>query len=92
VQPTNLEREVLELETAEDSLPSVRKANLWRRFSERATPKFVLEAKIIFKETGLRGVLRKYGWKVVAGFFAYYLVRDTLLYLVIPYLIAKGIF
>lgn len=32
---------------------------------------------------------RKYGWKLVAGVVAYYLVRDTLLYIILPYLIAK---
>jgi hypothetical protein len=32
---------------------------------------------------------RRYGWKLVAGVVAYYLVRDTLLYIIIPYLIAR---
>lgn len=32
---------------------------------------------------------RRYGWKLVAGLVAYYLVRDTLLYIILPYLIAS---
>lgn len=32
---------------------------------------------------------RKYGWKLVAGVVAYFLVRDTVLYIILPYLIAK---
>jgi len=31
------------------------------------------------------------GWKFVLAFILFYLVRDTLLYLVIPYLIYRGI-
>lgn len=31
------------------------------------------------------------GWKVVLGIFLYYLVRDSFLYILLPYLIAKGI-
>jgi hypothetical protein len=34
--------------------------------------------------------LRKLGWVVVGAIFMYYLVRDTLLYIVVPYLIYKG--
>lgn len=47
------------------------------------------EVRVTFKEAGFRGIFKRYGWKVVAGVFAYYLVRDTLLYLVIPWMIAK---
>lgn len=29
---------------------------------------------------------KKYGWKALAGVFAYYLVRDLTLYVFIPYI------
>lgn len=52
----------------------------------------VVECKATFKQSGLKGVIQKYGWKVFAVFFVYYLVRDLTLYVLIPYLIAKGVF
>ena len=36
--------------------------------------------------------VKKMGWKFILAFILFYLIRDTLLYIVIPYLIAKGIF
>ena len=36
--------------------------------------------------------VKKLGWKFVAAFILFYLIRDTILYILIPYLIAKGIF
>lgn len=44
------------------------------------------------KSEGARGLVKKYGWKLVAAVFFYYLIRDSILYILIPYLIAKGIF
>lgn len=32
---------------------------------------------------------RRHGWKVLAAIAVYYLVRDTVLYLIAPYLIAR---
>jgi len=40
---------------------------------------------------GWRGLFRKRGWKLVAAFVAYYLVRDVLLYILIPLGVAAGI-
>ncbi len=31
---------------------------------------------------------KKYGWKLLLAVFCYYLIRDTILYIIIPYLIA----
>jgi hypothetical protein len=39
-----------------------------------------------------RFLLKKYGWKLLVAVFVYYLIRDTLLYIVLPYLAAKKIF
>ena len=30
------------------------------------------------------------GWKVALGIILYYLIRDSILYILIPYLIARG--
>ena len=32
------------------------------------------------------------GWKIVLGIFLFYLIRDSILYILIPYLVAKGVF
>ena len=37
-------------------------------------------------------LIKKYGWKAAVGIFLFYLVRDVLLYIVIPYFVAKSIF
>lgn len=35
--------------------------------------------------------VKSMGWKMILAFILFYLIRDTLLYIVIPYLLAKGI-
>ena len=49
------------------------------------------EVVAVFRASGIRGLVRTYGWKVVAGFVAYYLIRDLTLYVLLPWLAAKGI-
>lgn len=41
---------------------------------------------------GWRGLLRKRGWKLVLGFAAFYLVRDLILYVLIPLAVLAGPF
>jgi hypothetical protein len=38
-----------------------------------------------------RIIYKKYGWKILAIIFIYYLVRDVLVYIVLPYLVARGL-
>lgn len=52
---------------------------------------FLREATQTFREGGFRGTLRRYGWKLFAAFFLFYLVRDVTLYVVLPYLAARGV-
>jgi hypothetical protein len=42
------------------------------------------------KESGWKGLFDHYGWKLVVGFVLFYLIRDTILYLLIPYLVYQG--
>ena len=42
------------------------------------------------KESGWKGLFDHYGSKLVVGFVLFYLVRDTILYLLIPYLVYQG--
>jgi len=57
---------------------------------------FLVPAKILslrqqIKEKGVKQIIREMGWKVIVGVFIFYLVRDVLLYIVIPFLIARGL-
>lgn len=92
MQQTNLKSESVGINSVGESLPIVRNPNLWRRISLRLTPRFVQNARQILRDHGFRGVVKAYGWKTLGAIFAYYLVRDSILYLLIPYLVAKGLF
>ena len=35
--------------------------------------------------------VRRLGWRAVAGFVLFYLVRDLLLYVLLPYLLYRGV-
>lgn len=47
--------------------------------------------KETFRTGGLKGLFRAYGWRLVAGVFVYYLVRDSVIYIVLPWLIARNV-
>ena len=49
------------------------------------------EYRKVLKEKGFKGFIKIYGWKVVVIVFLYYLIRDSILYILIPYLFAKGL-
>lgn len=49
------------------------------------------EVVAVFRSSGVRGLGKAYGWKVVAAFFVYYLLRDLTIYVLLPWLAAKGL-
>ena len=49
-------------------------------------PKFINEWRDIKKQGGLKLLMKKKGWQVIFAFFLFYLIRDTILYIFIPYL------
>ena len=55
-------------------------------------PKFIKKYTEVYKKDGFRGLVKKGGWKLLFYFFMFYLIRDTFLYILTPYLIGKGIF
>jgi hypothetical protein len=59
-----------------------------RPFAFRA---FIREATRTFRAGGFRGLLRVYGWKLLVAFTLFYLVRDVTLYILLPYLAARGL-
>ena len=54
-------------------------------------PTFIQEWNSIRQEGGYRLLIKKKGWLIILAFFIFYLIRDSLLYLVIPYFALKGI-
>jgi len=57
--------------------------------------KVLHELRTNTKESGLRQAIKmmfkKYGWKLGLAIFMYYLIRDVTLYILIPYLIYRGV-
>ena len=51
----------------------------------------IIDSALILKRFGFKELVRQRGWKFVLAIFAYYLVRDTILYLVIPLCVARGL-
>ncbi len=58
----------------------------------RFSPKFINEWLEIKREGGLKLLFKKKGWYVIVAIVTYYLIRDSILYILIPYLIYKGMF
>ena len=52
----------------------------------------VIDSLLIVKRRGLRELVRQRSWRFLAAVVAYYLVRDSLLYIVVPFLVARGLF
>ncbi len=59
-----------------ENKPEGRSTSGWRRYWK--FPKSWKEVKSL-------------GWKFIVGFVLFYLIRDTILYILIPYLIYKGV-
>ena len=53
--------------------------------------RFLTRYTQIYKEDGFKGVLKEGGWRVITYFILFYLIRDTILYIILPYLFIKGI-
>lgn len=48
-----------------------------------------MEMKQTWKQSGFKGLYRRYGIKLFLAFFFYYLIRDVTIYILIPLWIAK---
>jgi len=57
----------------------------------RWIPQFLVEARSVYLSNGARGVIQRYGWKILALLLVYYLVRDSIIYLLLPYLVIHGV-
>ena len=50
-----------------------------------------IQMKLTWKEAGFKGLYRKYGWKLFLAFIMYYLIRDLLIYVYLPWYFATKI-
>ena len=60
------------------------------KFKNVLIPRKIQQLRADLKEKGLKKLVMDMGWKVALGIFLYYLIRDSILYILIPYLIARG--
>ncbi len=54
-------------------------------------PDFIVEWLSIIKSDGIKGLIRQKGLKIVLLFIGFYLVRDGIIYVLLPYLSFKGL-
>jgi hypothetical protein len=76
------------MKTLEATLERLSTKNILVRFYKY----YIIDSILIVKREGFKALLKKRGWKVFAVVIGYYTVRDTIVYIVVPLLIAKGIF
>jgi hypothetical protein len=53
---------------------------------------YIIDSVLIVRREGFKALIRKRGWKVLGFVVGYYLVRDSLVYIIIPYYVARGLF
>ena len=55
-------------------------------------PLFIIEWGKLLREEGFKVFIKKRGWKVLWTIIIFYAIRDTILYILIPFLIYIGLF
>ncbi len=63
-----------------------------RNFLFRLYKHYIIDSILIIKDFGFKELMRRRGKKFLLVIIAYYFVRDMLIYVIIPYLIARGFF
>lgn len=61
------------------------------KLSHFLVPEKIRQWRTLLHEKGFKAMLREVGWKVIAAVIVFYLIRDTFLYIIIPFLIARGL-
>ena len=52
---------------------------------------YIIDSILIVKAHGVRELFKRRGKKFVLVIFTYYLIRDSILYILIPYCVARGL-
>tara|TARA_B110000014_G_scaffold160154_1_gene112798 strand:- start:478 stop:675 length:198 start_codon:yes stop_codon:yes gene_type:complete len=59
---------------------------------DKLIPAFLKKYHSYYKENGFKKTIRTHGLKLFGIIFLFYLIRDSILYIIIPYFALKGIF
>lgn len=70
---------------------SNQKGSIGKSIRRALKPKIIVEWTALLREIGFKGFIKKKGWKIVFTIFMFYLIRDSLLYLILPYFAAHGL-
>jgi len=52
---------------------------------------YIIDSILIIKKEGFKSLIKKRGWKFLLIIIGYYAVRDSIVYILIPLMIAKGL-
>ena len=52
---------------------------------------YLKSCKNTVKNDGIKALIKKEGWSIVVIFFLFYLVRDGIIYILIPYIGISGL-
>tara|TARA_Y100000768_G_scaffold17686_1_gene12276 strand:- start:247 stop:447 length:201 start_codon:yes stop_codon:yes gene_type:complete len=63
-----------------------------KTLKKKLIPNFLKKYIIYYQANGLKLTIKKFGLKLILGIFIFYLIRDSILYIIIPYFALKGIF
>lgn len=63
-----------------------------KTLKKKLIPNFLKEYIIYYQENGFKKTIQKFGIKLIVTIIVFYFVRDTILYIIIPYFALKGIF
>lgn len=67
-------------------------STLQQNFLFRIYKYYIIDSVLIVKSKGFKELLRARGFKFILVILAYYMVRDSIVYIVVPVLVAKGLF
>lgn len=76
------------MKTIEAALDRLSAKNILIRFYKY----YIIDSILIVKREGFKALIKKRGLKVFAIVIGYYAIRDSIVYLLIPYLISRNIF
>ena len=63
-----------------------------KTLKNKLIPNFLKKYIIYYQDKRLKLTIEKFGIKLILGVFIFYLIRDSILYIIIPYFALKGIF
>jgi hypothetical protein len=65
---------------------------LQENFLFRSYKYYIIDSVLIVKDRGVKELLRTRGLKFILAVLVYYVIRDSMIYFVIPFLVARGLF